>query len=324
MTRLVPPFRPAALAGCVAAFSLLAAPVALAEEKVTTAFPASLERQELLAWLKRETDIAPRSVVAISPLALIAIMQTQATPSPQGFEVTVRAEILDPAFAAREHLLSWHATIKLACHDRTVSVGEATGHAQRNLLGEGHAVEVTGQGWKPVAEGTMQGQIWSARCDKDFKPPLAEEDARPGPPPPVAARATAPAVTAPMPPPKASSTTPAPPVPARAASAAMAPAKPAVKSTVKSSVQILASPTAAEAERALATLKARLPDALAGLKTEVVTVQAGSVTHHRAIVSGFTAAGDASRFCQTLKAAGRTCFVRGDMGRAPGEPPPAR
>jgi hypothetical protein len=44
--------------------------------------------------------------------------------------------------------------------------------------------------------------------------------------------------------------------------------------------------------------------------------------HHRAIVSGFKAAGDATRFCQKLTAAGGKCLVRGDAGLASGEHAP--
>ncbi len=93
---------------------------------------------------------------------------------------------------------------------------------------------------------------------------------------------------------------------------------------VSASVQVLASPIPAEAQHALAALKARIPDALAGLHTEVVAVETGSGVNHRAIVSGFKAPGDATRFCQKLTAAGGKCFVRGDGGLAPGEHAAAR
>jgi hypothetical protein len=328
--------RNAALACCATTFAVLCPRTAPAQTGPLAAstYPATLESQELRGWLKKETDISPETVVAISPLAVIAIMQTQPVVSPEGYQVTVRAEILDPSFAAQQQMLSWHATIKLACADRAVSVGEATGHMQRNLLGEGRPVEVIAQGWKPVIEGTMQEQIWNARCSKTFKPPLMGQDVRLSPPIPIPARApeaAAPPIATVRPPPLESKTPAARPAaepltklqPAKAsAAAAPAPAAPAAPSGVKSSAQILAAPTAAEAERALTRLRTRHADLMAGLRTGVVAAQTGTTVHHRAIVSGFKAAGDATRFCQKLTAAGGKCLVRGDTGLAAGEHAP--
>ena len=357
MSSLLSISRPAALACGAALLALAASPLAQAQAQAqaqgktggAVTYPASLERADLLAWMKRDTDIAPESVVAISPLAIIAIMQTQPITTPQGYEVTVRAEIIDPTFVRDEHLLSWHATIKLACRDRTVSVGEATGHGERNLLGEGHPVQVTATGWRPVVPDSMQGQIWSARCDRSFVGPLADDPAasaapiatspevprRPAPAPvapPPAPAAIAPTAR-PTPPPVAATplrmtpqpeATPARPPRATPQAAPVAAARSAAPTPagVNGSVQILASPVAAEAQHALAALRAKLPEAMAGLRTEVVPVQTGTVVRHRAIVSGFRAPGDATRFCRQLTAAGGTCFVRGDAGRAPSEHAP--
>ncbi|HEX5380305.1 MAG TPA: SPOR domain-containing protein, partial [Phenylobacterium sp.] len=406
----------------------------------------------LVAWMKGETDLSPESVVAVGPLAVVAITRTQPMASPEGFEVTVRAEILDAKFAQKEQLASWGATMKLACADRTFSMGEVTGHAARNLRGEGRPIQTAAATWTPVTQGTIQGEIWKARCDKDFKAPLGSTSvkapqpaaaaaapparptppmvvasvpapqasptavgvkasqptavaaapsakptppdavataapARPGPPPVVAGlpapqappmaagvKAPQPAAAAaapsakPTPPTAVAAAAPArpgpPPVvasgpapqapptaagvkaPQTAAVAAAPPAKPTpptivaiapaaptapkvetrpspLQTRTRTSVQILSAPTAAEAARALTNLKSRFGDETAGLKTDVVAVQTGGKTRHRAIVSGFKAPGDATRFCQTLQAAGRKCFARDDDGRAAGERAPA-
>jgi hypothetical protein len=335
--------RNAPLACCAATLAVLCPRTVPAQTSplAATTYPAALESRDLRAWLKKETDISPETVVAISPLALIAIMQTQPVASPEGYQVTVRAEILDPSFATQQQLLSWHATIKLACADRAVSVGEATGHTQRNLLGEGRPVEVIAQGWKPVIEGTMQEQVWNARCSKTFKPPLMGQEVSLSPPIPAPPRTPdAPIATVRSPPAgagPAASATPPPakeahptPQPAKAPAAAAVPAAPVASapaqasppSGVKSSAQILAAPTAAEAERALTRLRTRHADLVAGLRTGVVAAQTGTTVHHRAIVWGFKAAGDATRFCQKLTAAGGKCLVRGDAGLASGEHAP--
>jgi hypothetical protein len=61
---------------------------------------------------------------------------------------------------------------------------------------------------------------------------------------------------------------------------------------------------------------------MAGLRTEVVAVVTDGKTRHRAIVSGFTATGEASRFCEKVTAAGGKCFARNDAGRAASEKAP--
>src|SRR5688500_17631917 len=73
--------------------------VAAAQE--TPAFPPSLEREPLLLWLQRETDIAPERVVAVTPQALTSIVSTfPATPG-QGPRVVIRAEALNGDTYAR-------------------------------------------------------------------------------------------------------------------------------------------------------------------------------------------------------------------------------
>lgn len=88
------------------------------------------------------------------------------------------------------------------------------------------------------------------------------------------------------------------------------------------SAQILSAPTADEAARALAKLKSKLGSEMAGLRTDVVAVQTEGKTRHRAIVSGFTATGEATRFCEKVTAAGGKCFARNDAGRSANEKAP--
>ena len=294
----------ASCAALAAAVCASAPAQAQAPARPALTYPPSLEHAALVAWMKRDTDLPPETVVAISPLAVIAITQTKPVVSPEGFEVTVRAETVDEGFSRSEGLASWRATVKLACKDRTFSMGEVTGYPDRNMQGEGRAIQTAMVNWTPVTPGTIQGEIWKARCDKDFKGgPLANADEK-APPPPTASTA---------------------PVVAPKATMPSLPAAEPRRSTPEreTSVQILSAPTAAEAVHALADLKAKFGDAMAGLGAEVVTVQVGGKTLHRAIVSGFKAPGEATRFCGKLQAAGRKCFARQDGGRAASESVPS-
>jgi hypothetical protein len=298
----------------------------------TLIFPASLEPGVLVEWLKHETNIPPNAVVAISPLAVVAIMQTRPMATPEGFEVTVQAETVDAGFSRQEGLASWNATMKLACKDRTFSMGEVTAHTARNLKGESRSIQTALAGWNPVTPGTMQGQIWNARCGGDFKSPLAA--AAPIATPPKSEPAPAPAVAKPAPtPPVATPPKPEPaPPPAVAAKPKPAPAPPVAKPPASpakpassgrpSSAQILSAPTSDEAARALTKLKSKLAGEMADLNTSVVPVQTDGKTRYRAIVSGFQSPGDASRFCEKVTTAGGKCLPRSDAGRAASEKAP--
>lgn len=314
--------------GCVLALAAICAPaVGLAQTapRPPLNFPQSMEHKALAAWMARETDLTPDLVVAMSPVALVAITETRPMTSPQGFEVTVRAETIDEGFSRQEGLASWNATMKLACNDRTFAMGEVTGHTAHSLKGGSRPMQTATADWRPVTLGTIQGEIWSARCSADFKPPLA--DVATGQPQPAAAppKPVAPAATAPSPLPEPTPK-PAPqapkPIPAAPKPAPAAAPKPASGPVRPTSAQILSAPTADEAQRALAKLKTRLGSDMAGLRTEVVAVVTDGKTRHRAIVSGFTATGEASRFCEKVTAAGGKCFARSDAGRAANEKAP--
>jgi hypothetical protein len=304
---------------CGPSTALAQVPAKGAPAKEALNFPASLEPGVLVDWLKRETNIPPGAVVAISPLAVVAIIQTKPMASPEGVEVTVRAETVDAGFSRQEGLASWDATMKLACKDRTFSMGEVTAHSGRNLKGESRPIQTALTGWNPVTPGTMQGQIWNARCGGDFKAPLSDALK----PAPAAPTAPAPAPARPpaaSPPPVAVPSAPAPKPAPPAAKPPPSPVKPA--SGRASSAQILSAPSSDEASRALTRLKSRLASEMAGLSTSVVAVQTDGKTRYRAIVSGFQSPGDASRFCDKVTAAGGKCLQRSDAGRAASEKAP--
>jgi hypothetical protein len=297
-------------------------------------FPTSLEHGVLADWLRRETDLPPGAVVAISPLAVVAIVQTRPMASPEGFEVSVRAETIDAGFSRQEGIASWNATMKLACADRTFSMGEVTAHAARNLKGETKPIQTALAGWNPVTPGTMQGQIWSARCGGDFTPPLAEPSrpaAQAAPSPPVAAPPRPEPAPAASPKPNPAPTVAAPPRHETVAppAAAPKPPSPATKPTPKpsgparpSSAQVLSAPSSDEAARALTRLKTRFASEMSGLSTSIVPVLADGKPRYRAVVSGFHDPAEAMAFCAKITAAGGKCLARADAGRAASEKAP--
>ncbi len=74
--------------------SLLSLAGAGAATAQTSPFPAALERETLLVWLQRETDILPDQVVAVTPQALTSVVSTFPAGAGPGPRLVIRAEAL--------------------------------------------------------------------------------------------------------------------------------------------------------------------------------------------------------------------------------------
>lgn len=301
----------AAGAGRLVAASVMLAclgAVGTSQAQESPAFPASLEREPLLLWLQRETDIGPDRVVAVTPQALTSIVSTFPAGGGQGPRVVIRAEALSAETYARTGALSWHVSLTADCQGRRVRLGETTGYPQRNLLGERRLLRPAETDWRAPERGTALDNAWRAACEPGFKGPfaanalkVAQESApaaRPSPPSAAPAiNADAPAAPAPAARPEAATPAPAPK------------AKPAVIKGPSGGVaaQVGASPSDADARRLLAGLG----PAGAERQVWVEKAEVAGRIWHRAMVGGFGDAREAGAFCATLKAHGRDCFVRG-------------
>jgi hypothetical protein len=250
-------------------------------------FPASLDRGPLLAWMQRETDILADRVVAVTPQALTSVVSTFPAAPGTSPRVVIRAEAMSAEAYAHTGALSWHVSLNADCESRKVRLGETTGYAERNLLGERRTLRVSETSWRTPEPGTALEAAWRAACEKDFKGPfhaaavrVAQAD------PPVAAAAPAPTAAA---------KTPAPP--AKASSP---------RSRAGTVVQVGATTSEAEARGLLSAMQARL----GGREAWVETASVDGKLWRRAVVGGFADSAEAARFCASLKAEGRGCFVR--------------
>jgi len=278
----------AGVAGCMAL-----AGQAVAQD--TPGFPSSLEREPLLQWLQRETDVLPDRVVAVTPQALTSVVSTFPAGGGQGPRVVIRAEALSADTYARTGALSWHVSLNADCRGRRVRLGETTGYPQRNLLGERKLLRPAETEWRAPERGTALDNAWRAACEADFKGPfqakavnVAQADA--APPAPTAPK---PEPAAPPPAPKAQTAAPKPPPAAPRRAAGLV-------------AQVGASPSDADARGLLAALSS----SLGGRQTWVEKAAVGGKTWYRAVVGGFADGSEAAGFCAGLKAAGRGCFVR--------------
>lgn len=282
----------------VAAGSWLAgAGLALAQNPVV--FPPSLDREPLLGWLQRETDITPERVVAVTPQALTSVVST--FPAGPGSEprVVIRAEALSQETYSRTGALSWHVSMSADCKGRRVRLGDTTGYQERNLLGERKQLRAAEPEWRAPGAGTALDAAWRSACETGFKGPFQAGALRVAQSDAMTSAAAVAAPPAPAPP-----TTPPPVV------------KPAAKPTPATPkpggmvVQVGASTSEAEARALLAALG----PSLGGRETWIETAQVDGKTWRRAVIGGFADGAEAARFCAGLKAAGRGCFVR--AGRA--------
>lgn len=149
-----------------------------------------------------------------------------------------------------------------------------------------------------------------APSEPNFVPPPEEPQARTAPPQmrPAAPVEPAPAPKAtPAPQPKAAA--PAPVAAAPAPKPAAAPT-PAPTSTGGAVVQVGAFSSQALAEQGWSDAIRAVPDAGAGKGRRVEPVESNGKTLYRGYVTGFGSRAEASAFCDKLKAAGRSCFVR--------------
>lgn len=284
--------------GAAAAVWLGAAGLAVAQD--APVFPPSLDREPLLAWLQRETDITAERVVAVTPQALTSTVSAFPAAPGSGPRVVIRAEALSEEAYAHTGALSWHVSMNADCESHRVRLGETTGYRERNLLGERKVLREAETDWRTPERGTALDAAWRSVCQADFKGPfqagavkVAQADP-PARPKPDALAAAEPAAVKPL--------------AARPAQAKGAPAR----SRTGPVVQVGASTSETEARALLTTLGVRL----GGRDSWVETAQVEGRLWRRAVVGGFADGAEATRFCDGLKAAGRGCFVR--AARPPG------
>lgn len=266
-----------------------------------TTFPASLEREPLLLWLQRETDILPNQVVAVTPQALTAVMSSVSAGDDQAPRLVIRSEALTSEVVARAGAMSWQMTLSADCQGRRVKLGETIGYPQRNLLGGRRSLRPADADWRAPGPGTALEHAWRAACEPGFGGPfrapavtLAEVDGAAAPP--------AASVAAPL---QASAPAPA------AIAAAPAPVTPRAPSVMPSRKTGLAAQVGAGASEADARALLRaLAAPIADRPTWVETAEVGGRVWRRAMVGGFADASEAARFCVGLRSSGRACFVR--------------
>lgn len=148
--------------------------------------------------------------------------------------------------------------------------------------------------------------------------PVAASTAQPVTPLPVKPLPVKPLAQAPaaQPAPKPVAVKPVEPKPAAAKPAAKTVAAPVAAPVAaqaakgKVSIQIGAFSSSALADKGWSDIAKAFPGPMAGKTKSVVPLQKEGATLYRTAIGGFASKADADAFCASLKAAGKTCFVK--------------
>lgn len=135
--------------------------------------------------------------------------------------------------------------------------------------------------------------------------PPVQPAPKPAAPPTATAQALKPTIPAATPVQKAPAPKPAPPPPEK-----KAPPTPAPATSGGAVVQIGAVSSTALADRAWNDAVAAAPGLAAGKGKSIERIERNGGVLYRTAVTGFASRADATAFCDRLKAAGKSCFVR--------------
>ncbi len=255
-----------------------------------------LDRDRLVAEMVQWTDLPQRRIVAFTPEMGVIILGRGAPDKIPGriAGVEVQGEVIDEALAQDRGWRSIRTQVDIACDERKTEVRKVDVFALHNLLGTAYNVPAP-SGWMRPAQGAYLSAVVDAVCGAEPTADpirLTEQAVPPAPPVPVqpAAPAATPGVIA-----------AAPPLP---------PPSPPAAGLI--TVQVNASPDAAGASAALATLMRINTLSLGGLNLHVESAQVAGRKVYRALVTGLATRAAGRDFCVAVSKAGGACFVRAD------------
>ncbi len=254
---------------------------------LTPPYPDASDPVALGRWFGQTTHLPAKSILAITDNAIFAAFP-QHTSGPF-WTVDVRLESITPQSTEKLGGRSIRLRLNVRCDSNTVRLNFLDAYPGADLTGA-PTHRAPPNDWALPKPNSYVADAVRLACDKTFQGPLAA----------IAARTPAPKVA-----PK----TPAKPEP-EAVSADRAPQLRARAPLVGGyAVQIGAYSTPGLSQESWRSLRTAMPAKTNGLSNATTRVEVGGHTFYRAIVQGFPSGPAAETFCQTLRAAGRACFV---------------
>jgi hypothetical protein len=244
----------------------------------TPAYPDAGDPAALGRWFAQTTHLPAQSIMAITDNAIFAIFAQR---SHKGLAlVDLHEEMISPDFADAAGGRSLHIRLQINCAKRQVRLMALDLYAGANLTGAS-VHRAPENDWTAPNPDTYVSDALHAACDADYKSPFA-------------------AVAV------AQSDTPAP---AKARVGKTPSAPPSGTTTAVAQVGAFS-----EADSAASTWKAirsAFPTQTEPLTFTAIPVTAGGRSFYRAVVSGFTKAGEAGAFCAQLQKAHFKCLPVG-------------
>lgn len=152
---------------------------ALAVPAAAQDYPASSDTSTLVAWLGESTNIAPETVVSVTPELVVAIVGKTPPASPGGpVRLTLRQEVIASGYVQAVGGRSSLMSMAIQCEERRVRMDERRLYAGLNLTG---SVETTppSAAWVRIPEGSIMDEVARAACDADYPWPLRALEAKP-------------------------------------------------------------------------------------------------------------------------------------------------
>ena len=246
----------------------------------------------------------------MTPQALTSVVSSFPAGGGQGPRLVIRAEALTPEIVARTGAMSWHVSLFADCQARRVKLGETTGYAERNLLGERKVLRSAETEWRAPGQGTALEHAWLAACEPAFAGPFKSSAVKLAQIDGAAPPHVAPVIPAPAPAPPASQPSPAKVPIVTPAPASPVPATRRVSATLPRASGLVAQVGAGGSDADARALLRSLSGRIGGRPTWIETADVGGRLWRRAVVGGFADGPEAARFCAGLRTAGRPCFVR--------------
>ena len=248
-------------------------------------------RAELVARMTAWTGLTARSVVAVTPEIVVALVGRGTPDSARTLVgVQIEGEIVDEATAEARGWRSMRTRLDVACTTRMVRIAEMRTFTRRNGAGEGVPHKAPAD-WTQPSPGAYLGDVVTALCGaqdpglRGLRGFIAESLSQS--PDPVSAPGADMAAASPV--------APRPAAPTRLSEGVR--------------VQIAAAPGPGEAQAALDGFIARTPLA-DGLRAQIEPATVGGRALQRVLIGGFASVGEARRYCANLRANGGDCFVR--------------
>lgn len=135
-------------------------------------YPDSAETAVLTAWLGKSTNIAPATVVAVTPELVVAIAgKTMPTVSGGPVRLTLREEVIAPGYVQTVGGRSSLMSMELHCDERRIRMDERRLYSGLNLTG---AMEISDPSaeWVRIPEGSIMDEVARAACEPEYAWPL--------------------------------------------------------------------------------------------------------------------------------------------------------